>query len=334
MGDFMTNILDLKKVLEEKISKSKQVILSGHIGADYDSIASCIAMSEIIKKFNTDVYILCDEKEVIQQGVKEMINSTNSIINYINNEEYNKIKSNQDLLITLDVSSKDLLPCSNYLQHFKNIIVIDHHTQTKYPIETEHNYILSDVSSTSEIITDLLMIYKIKFTKNIANYLLAGIYLDTKYYSQNCSSKTLEIGSKLMSYGADINRVNEFFEMDFGSDRKVQNLVNKAKFITYKIGLCIADEDVIYTKEELAKVADYLLKFKTDAAFAIGLIDEELISISARSNGKIDVSKIMNIMNGGGNIYSAATKIDDSDLKANGKKLELLIKPNFYVEEN
>lgn len=331
----MSNICELKKVLEEKINQCKQVILTGHIGADFDSIASCIAMSQIVKKFKTDVYILYNDQETkVEPGVKQMIDSTNSTINYINNEEYKKIKSNNDLLITLDVSNMDILPCKEYLNNFKNIIVIDHHTENKNPIDTNHNYILGEVSSTCEIITNLLISYKINFTKNIANYLLAGIYLDTDKYTKNCSSKTMNTVSKLLDRGADIVKVNEFFETDFESDRKVQDLVNKANFITYSIAICVADENVIYTKEELAKVADYLLRFKADAAFAAGYIDDELISISARSKGKVDVSKIMNIMGGGGNIYSAATKINNNELKEEGKRLELLTKPNFYIEEN
>ena len=84
----MSNVCELKKILEKKISESKQVILTGHVGADFDSIASCIAMSEIVKKFKTDGYILYNEQEIkVEPGVKEMIDSTNSTINYINNEE-------------------------------------------------------------------------------------------------------------------------------------------------------------------------------------------------------------------------------------------------------
>ena len=331
----MINICDLKKVLEEKINESKQVILTGHIGADFDSISSCIAMSEIAKKFKTDVYILYNDQDVkVEPGVKGMIDSTNSTINYINNDEYKKIKTTKDLLITLDVSNKDILPCKDYLNCFKNIIVIDHHTENKNPIDTPYSYIMKDVSSTAEVMTNLLINYKINFTKNIANYLLAGIYLDTDKYTKNCNSKTMSTVSKLLDRGADIVKVNEFFETDFESDRRVQDLVSKANFITYSIAICIADDDVLYTKEELAKVADYLLRFKTDAAFAAGFIDDELISISARSKGKVDVSKIMNILNGGGNMYSAATKIISNELNEEGKKLELLTKPNFYIEGN
>ena len=162
----MSNICELKKVLEEKINESKQVILTGHVGADFDSIASCIAMSEIAKKFKTDVYILYNDQDIsVEPGVKEMIDSTNSTINYINCEEYKKIRTGKDLLITLDVSNKDILPCKDYLNCFKNIIVIDHHTENRHPIESQYNYILKDVSSTAEVMTNLLISYKINFTK-------------------------------------------------------------------------------------------------------------------------------------------------------------------------
>lgn len=333
MGDIMPNICEIKKILELKIGESKQVILTGHVGADFDSIASCIAMSEIAKKFKTDVYILYNDQEIkVEPGVKQMIDSTNSTINYINNEEYKKIKTNKDLLITLDVSCKDILPCKDYLDSFKDIIVIDHHKQNDNKIDTPYKYININISSAAEIMTNLLISYKINFTKNIANYLLAGIYLDTDKYTKNCNSKTMNTVSKLLDRGADIAKVNEFFATDFESDRRVQDLVSKANFITYSIAICIADDDVLYTKEELAKVADYLLRFKADAAFAAGFIDDELISISARSKGKVDVSKIMNKMNGGGNVYSAATKIKSNELDEEGRKLELLTRPNFYLE--
>ena len=38
-----------------------------------------------------------------------------------------------------------------------------------------------------------------------------------------------------------------------------------------------------------------------DAAFAIGFLDDDSIYISARSNKKIDVNKIMSELKGGGN---------------------------------
>ena len=52
-----------------------------------------------------------------------------------------------------------------------------------------------------------------------------------------------------------------------------------------------------------------MLKYKIFASFAIGYIDEDTISISARSKGGIDVSTVMKYFGGGGNEYSAAARV-------------------------
>lgn len=331
----MQSIKELKFVLETEVARVNQVFIVPHKNADFDALASAIGMSLIVKKLNKPVYIILEEDPTkIEPGVKKMVEDINNSVSIINLDSYKNLKSDDDLLITVDVNKDYLVCCNDYLDAFKSKILVDHHNEDDKTIKTEHKYIYPNVSSTAEIITELLCMFKIKYNPVIANFLLAGIYLDTNKYTKNTSSKTMSIVSKLLDKGADIIKVNEFFEEDFYSDRKVQDLVSKANFITYSIALCIADDSITYTKEELAKVADYLLRYKADAAFAMGKIDNELISISARSKGKIDVSKIMMLFGGGGNVYSGASKIEDSTMSDLSLKLEKVIRPSFYNEEN
>ena len=224
----------------------------------------------------------------------------------------------------VDANKEKQVCCKEYLNDFKNIIIIDHHKVEDDTIDTKYKYI-KDVSSASEIIIELLYLNKINIVDDLANYLLAGINLDTNKYSVNCSYRTMELVSKLLKNGANTIKVNELFEEDFFSDRKIQELVSKATFITENIALCIADENVKYTKAELAKVADYLLKYKIDAVFAAGFIDDEIISISARSKGKIDVSEVMKTLGGGGHIYSAATEIKNITFEEISKSLNKML---------
>lgn len=335
MGDRVQNIKELKATIEEKTNQCNQVFIVAHNNADFDAIASAIGLSHIIKKLGKNAYIILNEDPTkIEPGVKRIIEEINQVVNIISVEDYINLKSSNDLLITVDVNKEHMVCCKDYLNSFKEKILIDHHHTDENTIKTPHQYVKPELSSASEIITEMLCMYRIKITPELANYLLAGIYLDTnKYTKKSCTSKTMSIVSKLLDKGGDIAKVNEFFEEDFNSDRKVQELVNKANFFTYSIALCIADENVIYTKEELAKVADYLLRYKADAAFAAGFIDENLISISARSKGKIDVGTIMSKLSGGGNTYSAATKIADNKILNPVQKLVKIIKPTFYKEE-
>ena len=334
----MQNIKELKSVLEEKVSVSNQVILTSHNvmnnDLDFDAIGSLIGLELIIKKLGKPVYILIEEYPTkVESGVKKIVDEYKSNINIINIDKYKQIKSDNDLLITTDTNKIDLVCCKDYLNLFKNIILIDHHEENEKTIKTDLKYINPSVSSASEIITELLTLFRVKYNADVANYLLSGIYLDTNKYTKNCPAKTMNNVTRLLDKGADITKVNEFFEEDFLSDVKVHELVSKANFFTYSIAICLADESVRYTKEELAKVADYLLRYKADAAFAAGFIDDELLSISDRSKGKIDVGKIMSEFGGGGNAYSAASKIEDSSLLEVAQQLTKIIKPIFYKEE-
>lgn len=332
-GEEMQTLKEFKIKLEQIINDSEQVFIVPHLGADFDAIASCIGMWLIAKKFDKPSYIILEEDLLkIEAGVKIIASEIKKTIPVISMDKYKQLKNNNDLLITVDVNKKNLICCKDYLEQFKNIIVIDHHKENNQSIDTEYKMIDPSVSSTSEMITELLCLYSIKYSSRIADYLYAGIYLDTNKFQKNYTSKTLKIASKLIEKGANISKVNELFEEDFFSDRRVQELVSKATFFTYTIALSIADDSVIYTKEELAKVADYLLKYKVDAAFAAGFISEELISVSARSKGKVNVGEVMNDLNGGGNTYSAATKLEEKDISIVAKKLIKQLKPNFYED--
>lgn len=334
----MQKYKDLKNILDIKINESNQIFITGHNVSnndlDFDAIASMICLYLIIQKYDKQVYLLIEELPAkIEPGVKKIIEEIRTSINIINVDKYTKVKSDNDLLITVDTNKTNLINCANYIDKFKDIIIIDHHNEDKNTINTDYKFIFNDVSSTSEILTELLLLYKIKYAPIIANYLLAGIYLDTNKYTRNCSARTMRNVTRLLDKGAEINKVNEYYEEDYVSDRKVQELVSKANFFTYSIAVCIGDENVTYTKEELAKVADYLLRYKADATFAAGYIDDEMISISARSKGNIDVGKIMSELEGGGNTYSAAAKLFSQKMEEVSQKLTKIIKPTFYKED-
>jgi len=322
----MQDVKDLKYIIENKINESNHVFITFHNCVDIDAIASAIGLSYIIRKLGKEPYIILnDSYDNIEKGAKKIIDAEIKNYNIISLEIYNKIKTNNDLLIVVDANKEKQVCCKEDLNDFKDIIIIDHHKEEDDTINTEYKFI-KKVSSASEIIIELFNLYKFKITENLSNYLLAGIYLDTNKYSVNCSYRTMELVSKLMKKGADTLKVSEFFEEDFFSDRKIQELVGKATFITENIALCIADENIKYTKAELAKVADYLLKYKIDAVFAAGFIDDEIISISARSKGDIDVSEIMKSFGGGGHIYSAASELRDISFDEISKKLNKIIK--------
>lgn len=324
-------INDLKIYISEKMKNAKKVIIIPHINPDFDAIGSAAGITLIAKKFKKESRIIVDDDiNAIDDGVRLIIdelNKDNELV--INKSKYKDIKNKDDLFILTDVNKKKLISMNSIINK-KNTIVIDHHESGDDTVLSNYEYIDTNVSSASEIVTRLLASYKIKIPKDIANYLLAGIHLDTNRLTKNTSSNTFKVISKLLDSKADMSKVTNFFVEDFYSDRKVQNLVNMLDISNYTVGTIIA-KDCLVEPIELAKAADYSLRYGLDAVFALGKIDEDTISISSRSQGKVNVGAVMREFDGGGHMYSGAAKIKDATIEEVGIKLKKLLKNPYYT---
>ena len=327
------DVKNLKINMEQKILESEKVIIVPHNGVDFDAIGSAIGLSLIAKKFKKPSHIIVDDPIYkIDHGVQLIMDDARKDFSILNRDRYLQVASPDDLFILTDVNKGYLINLKDQITRSDKTIIIDHHNEDAQTIDADDKFIDPTVSSASEVIVKLLGMYKIKLTPEVANYLLAGIYLDTNKLSKNASPETMRVVAKLLESGANLNRVTDLFAEDFISDRRVQELVSRAKILTFSIATATAEEDMEYTREELAKVADYLLKYKVDAAFAIGNIGDKVISISARSKEKVNVGAVMQELEGGGNQYSGATKLTDCTLEEANKRLVKAIQPPCYVE--
>lgn len=325
-------IKDLKIYMTDRIINASKVIIVPHNKPDFDAIGSAAGITLIAKKFKKESRIIVNDNiDTINNGARviiEELNNSKDLV--INKDAYKSIKDENDLFILTDVNTHRLISVSDLLIP-RNTIVIDHHDLNEESVECDYRYIDTKASSASEIITKLLNNLKIKIPSDIATYLLAGIHLDTARLSKNTSSETFKIVSKLLDYKADGNRVTDFFVEDFYSDRKVQSLVNRLDVSHYTIGTIIAGENELVEAVELAKAADYSLRYGLDAVFALGRIDDDTISISSRSHGKVNVGEVMKEFDGGGHKYSGAAKIKDASIEEVGTKLKKLLKNPYYI---
>jgi c-di-AMP phosphodiesterase-like protein len=193
-------IKELREKLGKEINDSDEVFITPHNDPDFDAIASAIGTSEICTKFKKENYIIVDKSPlIIQPGVKKVIDETQDKYKYINLDEFNKMKDkvSRKLLITVDVNKTYLVSINKELQYFKNIIIIDHHKSDENTIVTSDVFIDPLISSTSEIIYNLIKYYNVKIDSYTAAYLLSGIMVDTARYTRNVSDRTLANAAKL-----------------------------------------------------------------------------------------------------------------------------------------
>ena len=329
----MEGIKNLKINMEQKILSCDNVVIVPHNGVDFDAIGSAIGVSLIARKLKKPSCIEVDDPIYkIDHGVQIIIDEAKKDFTIINKEKYLQNKGLNDLFVLTDVNKSYLISLNDNLPSEDRVVIIDHHDPDASTIASDLKHIDPKSSSASEIIVKLLGLHKIKLSPEIANYLLAGIYLDTNKLTKNVTSQTMKTVAKLLESGANMNKVTDLFAEDFISDRRVQELVSKAKMITFSIAVACAEEGEEYSKEELAKAADYLLKYKVDGSFAIGDIGDNTISISARSKERVNVGAVMQCIEGGGNQYSGATKLKDCSIEEAEKRLMKVIQPPCYIK--
>ena len=110
--------------------------------------------------------------------------------------------------------------------------------------------------------------------------------------------------------------MQSYFKQDIKEYLERQKVISKVKVIHDKYALIVAPEKQQYKREELAKIADTLLRFKNiEASFVLGNRIDGGIGLSARSEGSINVGEIAENLGGGGENHDAAAQIN------NGKTL-------------
>jgi len=308
----MQNSRDIKECLDDLLDRNDKVFIVPHNNPDMDALGAAIGMSLICDKKRKENYIVIDDNiEKIESVTRKVIESVKEKFKIINASEAKKLLDDKSLLLAVDVNKDHMISVSPFVDRFNDIFVLDHHKPDEHTLNTHNLFIDDKLSSTCEEVSRLILLYDIDLSVDEANYLLAGIVLDTnKLTSSSVNTSTLSVVTELTCKGANLYFANNMFIEDFEHDRAIQRLVNNTEFSNdFSISSDSDDSGIIYDIVDIAKASDYSLKYQVTAAFAIAYIDKDTISISARSKGIIDVSQIMKTFGGGGNEHSAAARV-------------------------
>jgi len=307
-------ILKKSKELKKLIKESTSVFLMGHRDLDLDAINSCIGIDFYLKSIKKKSYIIIDDLN-LELGVKKVLEKYGQNLKIIKSKDVGNLKDSNSILIVLDTNKTKLLQNPDTVNLFTKIINIDHHDESKYSLIPTLSIIDTNASSTCEMVANFLKENEIKITKNIATLLLAGIILDTSYYYQKADVETFYISYYLTMCGGKVQDVNELLKQDIKDYIKRQKIIASVKVVN-NIAIGKGSQRSKYKKEEIAKAANSLLRFnKIKASFVIAKVDKDLISISGRSTGEINIGKILENFGGGGNEYEGAAKVENSNIK-------------------
>lgn len=314
----------------EILNDYEKIVLIPHNEIDLDALGSSIGLYMFLETLNKEVYINIDETNT-ELGVKRAIQKIKDLDLNLDIKNLNNIEVDSNtLLIILDHHKKEMSQNQDIYKLSKNIVIIDHHIEGRESISNcIIKYIDEEASSTVEIIFDLLSNKNINIPNYIATVMLAGLTLDTNNFTIKTTEKTHEVAAELTKQGAISKEVQYLLKEDLKQYINMQKIIFNTEIVNGMYAITTGKRSEIYSKDQLAKIADSLLQFDDiEASFCIGKINTNIVGISARSLGNINVQKIMEKLNGGGHVTDAACQMYNTNLIEAKKELLKIINRN------
>lgn len=320
----------ISQALKDVIEKSENVYIMGHKNTDIDCIGSAVGIYKIAKALKKEAKIIVDIKN--NNSTKTVIDRLKEdeeyVDKFITKEEVKKLSFDNSLLVIVDTHKESYLAVPEILSQFDKIVLIDHHRRGAEFIEnTILTYHEVYASSTSELVTELLMyLDEVKLTQKEAETIFSGIVIDTKNFTFKTGVRTFEVAAYLKKTGLDITEVKHMFQNDFETYMTRVNIVKSAEIIDGQIAIStcsIKNENIPIIA---AQAADELLSITgVLASFVLCEIDE-VIMISGRSLGDINVQIILEKLGGGGHLTFAGAQLAGVTLEEAKEKLLQVIK--------
>ncbi|MCQ2770974.1 MAG: DHH family phosphoesterase [Clostridia bacterium] len=321
------------------INESSNVLVMGHSMPDFDAIASCLAIARLSKHFGVRVNVVCDVKDKNLANAFAILNESDENYDdlFVDKVEAQNLLTSNTLAIVVDVNNIDYCEAPDLVKTAAKIVIIDHHRKvTDSTIKPNLTYIEPSASSASELISEFLEIYipQGELPKVEADLLYAGIMLDTKRFTHNVGIRTFSSAMYLKSEDANPTDAEDLFRIG------LKDFVLEAEFesnvFVYRTAIAIAMNKG-ETKSSLirinaAKAADKMLSIDgIEAAFAL-CQSGDVVHVSARSTGSINVQLILEKIGGGGHFDSAGAQIRNDTISSALDKLRKAI--DDYFEEN
>lgn len=302
------------------ISKSSNVLIMGHRNADFDALGACAGLARIAKFCGVKANIIVQYDDPNLQKCFQKLSAVpdyNDV--FVSAIDAQDMINSETLLLIADVNNPAQFESPGIAENAFTTAIIDHHRKAaEFENKPALAYIEPSASSTCELIAEILeqVIPSGQLPKAEADLLYAGILLDTQQFSRNTGARTFTAALYLRGEGANPTDVQELFKTDLNDFIREANFTTNVYMYRNSIAFAVNDreDNTALDRIAAAKAADKLLSVEgVQASFALCRIDE-VIHISARSSGKINVQLILESLNGGGHFDAAGAQIAGGDM--------------------
>ncbi|MGL4362294.1 MAG: DHH family phosphoesterase [Cellulosilyticaceae bacterium] len=262
-----------------ELEGSEHILITAHTNPDGDAVGAMVAMGHFCKIKGINYTVLLEEKNEKYEFLLEDIVTT---------DKYDGIV---DCILALDCGNVErLVGYNEYVNSAKKVIVIDHHvTNTGYGT---YNWVVSNASSTSELIYQLFKHAHVAVCPKIATALYTGIISDTGGFRHSCTQSSTH------------NIVAELMETEFDFTMIYNNLLCTKSLTTIKIQNS-AVENMIEVKEGI-----YLSYITKEQMLKVNAKSDDLGSVVGFLKSIENINVIAFIYEKDDNIYKLSTRSD------------------------
>ncbi|UTH13813.1 DHH family phosphoesterase [Macrococcus equipercicus] len=330
----------ISHALKDILAEGDNVIIMGHKRPDMDAIGAAVGVARFAKMNNLKAYIVLNDYDIddtLSRVMSEIAAKPELNETFITSDEAWSLMTNRTTLVIVDTHKPAMVIDENILNKASRKVVIDHHRRGEEFISNPLLvYMESYASSTAELVTELLEYQpeEHKLTRLESTVMLAGIIVDTRNFTLRTGSRTFDAASYLRSHGADTILCQHFLKDDITTYLKRSELIKTVELGRDGVAIAFGRDDEIYHPVVVAQAADELLSLEgVEASFVVARRSEDMIGISARSLGEINVQLVMEAMGGGGHLSNAATQLRNITVGAAIDQLEEVIAEQFSRSE-
>ncbi len=323
--------------LRDIMENSDEVYVMGHHNEDYDAFGAAMGVACMARSLGKKVHIVLSE---MNEGIDRIVDLVRKDEAYeglfLRPGDITETPSLSSLLVVVDAHIPHILADPALLERIPKVVVIDHHRRSEHFIKNPLLvYIETASSSASELVTELLMYFgdNIRPTRLDATALYSGIVVDTKNFNVGAGVRTFDAAAYLRRAGADPVLVRTLFQSDY--ETTVSLARAKANAVYYPGGLIVGSLPDLLPNGQIiaAQAADGMLRVDSvRMSIYVFPLASDVVGISARSSGEMNVQVIMEAFGGGGHANVAGAQVKGVPLDE--VRAQVVEKAKAYIEES
>ena len=280
------------------MKKASNVLIMGHKAADFDAFGACVGLAQIAMYCGAPVNIVSNMADRNLVGCRALLASAKEYQGiFVDTADAMDLLETGTLVIVADVNNLKTAELPELAYRTEMLAIIDHHRKTaEFDREPDVEYIEPSASATCEIVAEMLeqVLPNDDLSAAEATLMLAGITLDTNHFAKDTGTRTFSAAMYLRDRGADPGAVQQLFRENYSDYIREVRFRSNVEIYRGITAITVVEDAETDASDRIiaAKAADNLLKVNgIEASFAAVRLGD-VLHISARSAGKINVQLI------------------------------------------